>query len=96
MTRFVIDAPTLLHLVADGVPVAQGYQLVPGEQTEKEALDQHETMTGVRVRPLGDRVSRRVAWRPDGAAQSAGSSTQSGPLTSPGPARSAASTIVYA
>ena len=28
--------------------------------------------------------------------QSAGSSTQSGPLTSPGPARSAASTIVYA
>src|SRR4051794_3485737 len=29
-------------------------------------------------------------------AQSAGSSTQSGPLTSPGPARSSASTIVYA
>ena len=28
--------------------------------------------------------------------QSAGSSAQSGPLTSPGPARSAASTIVYA
>jgi predicted nucleic acid-binding protein len=81
MTRFVIDAPTLLHLVADGVAVAPGHQLVApqllrsqaldllfdavrkGELTEDEALDRHEVMTGVKVRLLGDRVSRRVAWR---------------------------------
>ena len=37
-----------------------------------------------------------VARNPPRRAQSAGSSTQSGPLTSPGPARSAASMIVYA
>jgi hypothetical protein len=44
------------------------------------------------------RSSRRwnCASAPTVGRQSAGSSTQSGPLTSPGPARSAASTIVYA
>jgi predicted nucleic acid-binding protein len=81
MTRFVIDAPTLLHLVAEGVAVAPGHQLVApqglrshavdllygavrrGELAEEAALDQHEAMTGVKVRLLGDRVSRRVAWR---------------------------------
>jgi hypothetical protein len=81
VTRFVIDAPTLLHLVAEGVHVATGHQLVApqglrsqaldllfaavrrGELPEKEALDRHEAMTGVKVRLLGDRVSRGVAWR---------------------------------
>jgi predicted nucleic acid-binding protein len=81
MTRFVIDAPTLLHLVAEGVAVADGHQLVApqvlrsqaldllydavrrGELAEAEALDRHEALTGVRVRLLGDRVSRRAAWR---------------------------------
>jgi predicted nucleic acid-binding protein len=81
MTRFVIDAPTLLHLVAEDVAVAPGHQLVApqglrsqaldllydavrrGELAEEVALDQHERMTGVKVRLLGDRVSRRVAWR---------------------------------
>jgi hypothetical protein len=81
MTRFVIDAPTLVHLVAEGVQVAPDHQLVApqgirsqaldllfaavrrGELTEKEALDRHEAMTGVKVRVLGDRVSRSVAWR---------------------------------
>jgi hypothetical protein len=81
MTRFVIDAPTLLHLVAEGVAVAPGHQLVApqgirsqaldllfdavrrGELTEQVALDRHEAMTGVKVRLLGDRVSRAVAWR---------------------------------
>jgi predicted nucleic acid-binding protein len=80
MTRFGIDAPTLLHLVAEGVPVAPGNQLVApqllrsqalallfeavrrGELTEEQALSRHEATTGVKVRLLGDRVSRRVAW----------------------------------
>lgn len=81
MTRFVIDAPTLLHLVTEGPPVAPGHQLVApqllrsqalallydavrrGDLTDAEALARHDAMTGVRVRLLGDRVSRRVAWQ---------------------------------
>jgi predicted nucleic acid-binding protein len=81
MTRFVIDAPTLVHLVAERVVVAPGHQLVApqllrsqalallfeavrrSELTEAQALDHHEVMTGVKVRLLGDRVSRRVAWQ---------------------------------
>ena len=80
MTRFVIDAPTLVHLGTEGVVVAPGHQLVApqllrsqaldllfgavrrGELTERDALDRHEAMTRVKVRLLGDRVSRRVAW----------------------------------
>ena len=79
MTRFVIDAPTLLQLVADGVATA--HQLVApqvlrsqaldllydavrrGDLGEEAALGRHEAMTGVKVRLLGDRVSRRTAWR---------------------------------
>jgi predicted nucleic acid-binding protein len=34
-----------------------------GELTEMAALDLHERMTQVKIRVLGDRVSRRVAWR---------------------------------
>jgi predicted nucleic acid-binding protein len=34
-----------------------------GELTEKTALDLHERMTERRIRLLGDRVSRRIAWR---------------------------------
>jgi hypothetical protein len=81
MTRFVIDAPTLVHLVTESVVVSPGHQLVAprllrsqaldllytavrrGEMTEQEALDRHEAMAGVKVRLLGDRVSRRVAWQ---------------------------------
>jgi predicted nucleic acid-binding protein len=81
VTRFVIDAPTLLHLVTGGPPVAAGHQLVAphllrsqalgllfdavrrGELAEQEALARHEAMTAVKVRLLGDRVSRRVAWQ---------------------------------
>jgi predicted nucleic acid-binding protein len=80
MTRFVIDAPTLLHVVTERVPVAPEHRLVApqllrsqalallfdavrrGELTEAQALDRHEAMTGVKVRLLGDRVSRRLAW----------------------------------
>jgi predicted nucleic acid-binding protein len=81
MTRFVIDPPTLLHLVTESVAVAPGHQLVApqllrsqaldllydavrlGRLTEHAALDAHESMTGLKIRLLGDRVSRRVAWR---------------------------------
>ena len=80
MTRFVIDAPTLLHLVAERVAVSSGHQLVApqllrsqaldllyaavrrGDLGEGEALARHEAMTSVKVRLLGDRVSRAVAW----------------------------------
>jgi len=34
-----------------------------GKRTEAAALEAHERMTGVRMRVLGDRVSRRTAWR---------------------------------
>jgi hypothetical protein len=81
MTRFVIDAPTLVHVVTEGVALAPGHQLVApqalrsqaldllyravrrGELSEREALDHHETMTGIKVRLLGDRVSRRMSWQ---------------------------------
>lgn len=81
MPRYVIDAPTLLHIVANGVPVSAAHQLVApnlirsqalsllleavarGDMTEKVALEQHERLTAVKMRLLGDRVSRRVAWK---------------------------------
>jgi predicted nucleic acid-binding protein len=81
MTRYVIDARTLLHLVAEGIPVAAAHQLVApnllrsqalallfddvraGRLTEREAMDRHEELTRLKVRLLGDRVSRRVAWQ---------------------------------
>lgn len=80
MTRFVIDAPTLLHLVRGGVRVDPSHQLVApngirsqalqlllddvrdGRLTEREAMEQHERLTELRMRLLGDRVSRRTAW----------------------------------
>ena len=34
-----------------------------GLRTESEALELHERMTEVKMRLLGDRVSRRTAWR---------------------------------
>ena len=34
-----------------------------GALTEKEALTAHELMTELKMRLLGDRVSRRTAWR---------------------------------
>jgi len=80
MTRYVIDAPTLLHLVGNGVHVDPSHQLVApngirsqamqlmleevrdGRLTESEALAHHERLTELKMRLLGDRVSRRVAW----------------------------------
>jgi predicted nucleic acid-binding protein len=81
MTRYVIDAPTLLHLVDTGVHVDPGHQLVApnsirsealelllrdvraGKRDEAAALETHERMTEMKMRLLGDRVSRRTAWR---------------------------------
>jgi predicted nucleic acid-binding protein len=81
MARYVIDAPTLLHLVDAGLDVAPEHQLVApssvrsealelllhdvraGKRTEKAALGAHERMTGIKIRLLGDRVSRRSAWQ---------------------------------
>lgn len=34
-----------------------------GERDEREALERHERVTELRMRLLGDRVSRRTAWR---------------------------------
>jgi predicted nucleic acid-binding protein len=80
VTRYVIDAPTLLHLVANDVRVSPGHQLVApnvirsqalsllyravrrGEITEAAALTRHERLTEVKMRLLGDRMSRRTAW----------------------------------
>jgi predicted nucleic acid-binding protein len=81
MARYVIDAPTLLHLVDAGLHVRPGHQLVApnsirsealeqllhdvraGKRTETAALDAHERMTEIKMRLLGDRVSRRTAWQ---------------------------------
>jgi predicted nucleic acid-binding protein len=81
MTRYVIDAPTLLHLVGNGVQVNPAHQIVApnlirsqalsllfekvrhGDLTEEVALQHHERLTEMKMRLLGDRVSRRTAWR---------------------------------
>jgi predicted nucleic acid-binding protein len=81
MGRYVIDAPTLLHLVDAGLHVDPGHQLVApnsvrsealelllhdvraGKRTEASALKAHERMTEIKMRLLGDRVSRRTAWQ---------------------------------
>jgi predicted nucleic acid-binding protein len=34
-----------------------------GKRTEAAALEMHERITGLKVRLLGDRVSRRTAWQ---------------------------------
>ena len=81
VARYVIDAPTLLDLVANHVDVHPSNQLVApnrirsealslllaavnqGDITEGLALQQHERLTEIKMRLLGDRVSRRTAWR---------------------------------
>lgn len=81
MTRYVIDARTLLHIVANDVRVAPEHQIVApnlirsqaltlllesvqrGDLTEKSALDYHERLTALKMRLLGDRVSRCTAWK---------------------------------
>ncbi len=80
MARYVIDPPTLLHLVANDIRVKTRHQIVApniirsqalsllfqavgsGELTEDLALQHHERITELKMRLLGDRVSRRTAW----------------------------------
>jgi predicted nucleic acid-binding protein len=81
VTRYVIDAPTLLRLIAEGVQVAPEHQIVAPslirsealsllfdavrseELSQETALQRHERLTELKMRLLGDRVSRRTAWR---------------------------------
>jgi predicted nucleic acid-binding protein len=81
MARYVIDAPTLLHLVAESVDISPEHQLVApniirsqalsllltsvrrGDLSEAVALAHHERFTEMKMRLLGDRVSRRTAWK---------------------------------
>ena len=81
MARYVIDAPTLLHVVAEELTVSPAHQLVApnlirsqalallftavrdGAITEAVAMQRHERLTEMKMRLLGDRVSRRTAWR---------------------------------
>jgi predicted nucleic acid-binding protein len=81
MARYAIDAPTLLHLVGEGLTVDPAHRLVApssirsqalelllgdvrrGVRSDRQALQLHERLTELKMRLLGDRVSRRVAWQ---------------------------------
>lgn len=81
MARYVIDARTLVHVVATETRIHASHQLVApngirsqaltlllgavrrDELTENQALWQHERITELKIRLLGDRVSRRIAWK---------------------------------
>jgi predicted nucleic acid-binding protein len=81
VARYVIDARTLLHIVANDLDVHSDHQLVApnlirsqalallldgvrnGDITEEVALRRHERLTELKMRLLGDRVSRRTAWK---------------------------------
>jgi predicted nucleic acid-binding protein len=81
VARYVIDAPTLLHLVANDVAVSPGHQIVApnlirsqalsllleavrrDDLPERLALQHHDRLTELKMRLLGDRVSRRTAWK---------------------------------
>lgn len=80
MSRYALDAPTLLHIVSGEVLVHPSHQLVApngirsqalslllaavrrAEVDEREALGRHDRLTQLKMRLLGDRVSRRLAW----------------------------------
>jgi predicted nucleic acid-binding protein len=81
VTRYVIDAATLLHIIDAEIPVDPQHQLVApnsirsealqlllravrrGELSENSALQVHERITVMKMRLLGDRVSRATAWK---------------------------------
>lgn len=80
MRRYVIDPPTLLHIVTANPRVSPRHQLVApnlirsqaltlllqavqrGDLDERRALQHHDQLTRLKMRLLGDRVSRRTAW----------------------------------
>jgi predicted nucleic acid-binding protein len=81
VTRYVIDAPTLLHIVTEQLAISPEHQLVAphairsqaltlilgkvrsGELTEQEAGTLHTRLTELKMRVLGDRVSRATSFR---------------------------------
>lgn len=81
MARYVIDARTLLHIVASELTIDPSHRLVAPnairsqalellfeavrrcELAEAVALQRHERLTELKMRLLGDRVSRRTAWK---------------------------------
>lgn len=81
MARYVIDAPTLLHVIDHDLTIDPGHQFVArnairsdalqllldavraGTRDEKNALAVHQRVTELKMRLLGDRVSRSVAWQ---------------------------------
>ncbi len=54
MARYVVDPPTVLHLLDGGLPVDPAHQLFAPSSIRSEALQ---------LLLLGDRVSRGTAWR---------------------------------
>jgi predicted nucleic acid-binding protein len=81
MTRYVIDAPTVVHLIDHELRIDPSSQLVApssirsealqlllrdvseGRRTDTAALETHVRITELKMRLLGDRVSRGTAWR---------------------------------
>jgi predicted nucleic acid-binding protein len=81
MTRYTIDAPTLLHIVTEQLAIDPAHQLVApssirsqaltlllgavrrGELAEKDARTLHTRLTELKIRVLGDRVSRWTAFQ---------------------------------
>ncbi len=62
------EIPADHQLVAPNLIRSQALDLLlarvrRGELTEKEALELHERFTELKMRLLGDRVSRRTAWK---------------------------------
>ena len=68
MTRYVIDAPTLVHVVSEGITIHPDHQLVAPSSLRSQALELLLTqvragaITETKVRVLSDRMSRRTAW----------------------------------
>lgn len=81
MTRYAIDAPTLLRIVTEELAVDPSHQLVApnsirsdaltlllarvrrGELTDKAARELHTRLTELKIRTLGDRVSRWTSFQ---------------------------------
>ena len=81
MSRYVIDARTLLHLVTADIAINPKHQLVAPNGIrsqaltlllvavrhdglpEKVALETHKHLTEVKIRLLGDRSSRSMAFK---------------------------------
>jgi len=81
MTRYAIDAPTLVHIVTEQLAIHPEHELVAphairsqaltlllgqvrsGELSEKAAGELHTRLTELKIRVLGDRVSRATSFK---------------------------------